>query len=123
MPDWLRDRLADAAPVDSGSFRMPAEGADLADALSWPVHDGDFPLWPENEAVFNFFTLCRNRWRHAGVDGAAVGLDMMAVDLVARTTRFRWNHDRMLELLACEGAAIDAWNHERKLAQEARERQ
>lgn len=114
----MLERLTDASPASGDGFTMPAEGADLADPLSWPIHEGDFPIWPENEPVWSLFVLCSNRWHCAGMDGVRVGFDMPGVEFVARTQRFKWSRERMLDFLACESAALDAWAHERKLKAE-----
>ena len=115
MPDWLAKRLADATPLVGvdGGFRMPADDADLTQLDAWPTHAGEFPLWPENRAVFNLFADCRTQWLHAGMDGARTGLNYKGVEFVVERHRFRWTDERWEEFRACEDCALFAWSQQR----------
>ena len=115
LPPWLDTRLGDAQPVDDGVFRMPADDADLTLGASWPVHAGEFPLWPENRPVFDLFVACHTQWQCAGMDGVRVGMIYAGVDIVAARTRFKWSRERWAALQACETAALAAWAYEREL--------
>ena len=88
---------------------MPAEH-DLLEPVVWPVHVGDFPLWPENEAVWNLFTGCATQWEHAGMDGVKVGLNYAGVEIVAARTSCKMSHARFADLQLLENAALCAWN-------------
>lgn len=115
MPDWLAKRLADATPlvgVDAG-FRMPADDADLTQLDAWPRHAGEFPLWPENRAVFELFADCATQWHHAGMDGQRTGLNYPGVEVVATRHGYKWTRERWADFRACEDTALYAWSQQR----------
>lgn len=88
---------------------MPADSVDGA-AIVWPVHVGDFPLWPENERVWNLFAACSTQWQHAGMDGVKVGLNYAAVEIVAARTGCKLGRERFADLQLLENAALCAWS-------------
>lgn len=94
-------------------FELPAEDADLTEWESWPTHGGEFPLWPENRAVFELFTACYDQWSHAGMDGIKVGLPQPCVDAVAVRLRFKWSRERFDDLQTLKYAALQAWGQQR----------
>nr|WP_246520199.1 DUF1799 domain-containing protein [Ancylobacter lacus] len=51
-----------------------------------PEHEDDFEVWPENWQTVRLFLACETQWRaSAAMSGMVwVGLDYVAVDVVAR---------------------------------------
>ena len=115
LPEWLEKRLARATPNTGNVFELPAEDADLQQWEAWPIHGGEFPVWPENRAIVELFLACHTQWTFAGMDGARVGLNYLSVALVAfamkqppitKGTRFE-------ELHTMESAALFAYQQQR----------
>ena len=92
---------------------MPAEDADLSQLGAWPTHAGEFPLWPENRAVFDLFTRCATQWDHAGMDGIKFGLPQERVEMIATRLKFKWSADAFTDLQTLESAALHAWAQQR----------
>lgn len=92
---------------------MPAEDADISRWEAWPVHGGEFPLWPENRAVFDLFAACYDQWSYAGMDGVRVGLPQPNVDAVAVRLGFKWTRERFDDLQTLKSAALHAWGQQR----------
>lgn len=90
---------------------MPADASE--GKTVWPVHVGDFPLWAENENVWNLFTRCATQWQHAGMEGVKVGLNYRGVELVANRTGCKLSHARFADLQLLESAALGAWDDQR----------
>lgn len=74
------------------------------------MHAGDFPLWPENERVWNLFVACATQWQHAGMDGMKVGLNYAGVEIVALRTNCKLGRERFADLQLLENAALVAWS-------------
>ena len=115
LPEWLAERLANATPLTGDVFRMPDTDADLNEFDAWPRHEGEFPLWPENEWMYDFFTLLGTQWHHAGMEGVKVGILFQSIDSLAARKRVSLTDDGWDELRFCESAALCAWAQQRKV--------
>ena len=114
LPAWLAERLANATPLSGDVFRMPDDDADLDLLDAWPRHEGEFPLWPENEFIFAFFAALATQWQHAGMDGVKTGILFASIDSLETRQRLCLTDDGFEELRLCEYAALNAWAQQRK---------
>jgi hypothetical protein len=118
LPDWLAEQLANETPVTGDILHMPDDDADLSLLASWPRHDGDFPLWPENQWIYDFFAALATQWQHAGMDGMKTGIPFQSIDCLAARKRVQLTDDGWDELQICEATALSAWAQQRTADQE-----
>ena len=114
LPPWLAERLANDTPLTGDVFRMADDDADLSVLGAWPIHSGEFPLWPENEWMYGFFTKLDTQWQHAGMDGVKTGILFQSIDSLATRKRACLTDDGWDELSTCEAIALGAWAQQRK---------
>jgi hypothetical protein len=114
LPDWLAEQLAHETPVIGDVLRMPDDDADLSLLGAWPTYSGEFPLWPENEFVYQFFVQLETQWQHAGMDGVKTGIPFQSIDSLESRKRLYLTEDGFDELRICETTALAAWSQLRQ---------
>lgn len=69
-----------------------------------------FEVYASNVKALDLFLATATQWRTAGMNGAHLGLDYVALDVVARAKGVKLDHDLLWSVQVLEGAAAKEIN-------------
>ncbi|MDW5417747.1 DUF1799 domain-containing protein [Iodobacter sp. CM08] len=72
----------------------------------WLAGKEETELWPELIPVVQFFSSCVTQWRVGA--GGAVGLDYLAIKMIADTQGLAWNHQLLSDIQQMEHEVLTA---------------
>ncbi|MEI6158371.1 MAG: DUF1799 domain-containing protein [Roseococcus sp.] len=77
-----------------------------------PTKDAPIGVFPANWAALRVFLNLATQWRHAGADGVPVGVDYLAVRVVAELLGVPADADLLARLRVLEGEALRVMREE-----------
>ncbi len=90
--------------------RSGAPDAVIKSYTARAARDNDYEVHADNWDALRLFQGCLTQWRRGGMNGARVGLDYVAVDIVARAKKIDLDGDVLDGLQIMEAESLRIFN-------------